>query len=138
MQVSNDAEKVRQQTTNNGNFSSHSGLFSNDSLQELKQTSRSSINNNYNNNNNNFQVVDEARKIRIGEPCTLVLSSTDVNDVTQQQQVSPTSPNKETYLALISKNVTARDSLSDQVSQQVRKMSCFFYSSSVSNYLSTR
>lgn len=139
MQVSNDAEKIRQQTTNNGNFSSHSGLFSNDSLQELKQTSRSSINNNYyNNNNNNFQVVDEARKIRIGEPCTLVLSSTDVNDVTQQQQqVSPTSPNKETYLALISKNVAAKNSLSDQVNQQVR-MSCFFYSSSVGNYLSTR
>ena len=114
MQVSNDAEKIRQQTTINGDFFSHSGLFSNDSLQELKQTSRTSINN----NNNNFQVVDDTRKIRIGEPCTLVLSSTDVGDVTQQQ-VSPTSPNKETYLALISKNVTSKSSLGEQVIQQV-------------------
>ena len=105
MQVSNDAEKVRQQTTNNGTFSSHSGLFSTLSLQELKQTSR-------------FQVVDDTRKIRIGEPCTLVLSTTDVVDTTQQQQNPPPSPSKETYLALISKTVSS-STLSDQVNHQV-------------------
>ena len=118
MQVSSDAEKIRQQTTkNNGAFSSHTGLFSNDSLQELKQSSRTSINNNY---NNLHQVTDDTRKIRIGEPCTLVLSATDIvdslsNDVTQQQ-VSPGSPNsKETYLVLTSKSFSLKDTLGEQV-----------------------
>ena len=136
MQISNDAEKVREQTV------SHNGLFSTDSLQELKQANKLSTQNdggtvsaNHNSEGEHDKLnrdqktlhrlsfFDDSHKIRIGEPCTLLLSTTDVtteqDHSTKGPQVSPTpiyqtptssapqSPSKETYLALTSKTINS-------------------------------
>ncbi|XP_066929720.1 myosin heavy chain, cardiac muscle isoform-like isoform X1 [Clytia hemisphaerica] len=137
MQIPDDAEKVRQESA-----ASHNGLFSTDSLQELKQAYKLSTQNDKDTILSNqhtdgehdklnkdqktlhrLSFFDDSHKIRIGEPCTLLLSTTDVtashDHSTKGPQVSPTpiyqtptssgpqSPSKETYLALTSKTVNS-------------------------------
>ena len=103
MHVSNESDNAGETTE---------GLFTYDSLNELKQNAKT---------NKEPQAtsvatlsyIEENQKIRIGEPCTLLLSTTELSrdkqNVNTSPNLSPTrsSPPKETYLALTSKTLSS-------------------------------